>query len=68
MILYFFYGLVIDTNKNFLLVVAIKGIQNTYGLSRNSWQGDPCVPKQFLWDGLNCNSLDISTLPIITTL
>ncbi|VVA98885.1 unnamed protein product [Arabis nemorensis] len=56
----------LETNQDD--VVAIKDIQNTYGLSRNSWQGDPCVPKQFLWDGLNCNNLDISTPPIITSL
>ena len=52
----------------FPLVVAIKGIQNTYGLTRITWNGDPCVAKQFMWDGLNCNSLDISTPPIITSL
>ncbi|CAA7045850.1 unnamed protein product [Microthlaspi erraticum] len=56
----------LETNQDD--VAAIKGIQNTYGLSKVSWQGDPCVPKQFLWDGLNCNSLDISTPPIVTSL
>ncbi|XP_056867314.1 receptor-like protein kinase At3g21340 isoform X4 [Raphanus sativus] len=56
----------LETNQDD--VVAIKGIQNTYGLTRVTWNGDPCVPKQFLWDGLNCNSLDISTPPIITSL
>ncbi|XP_024015091.1 receptor-like protein kinase At3g21340 isoform X3 [Eutrema salsugineum] len=56
----------LETNQDD--VVAIKGIQNTYGLSRISWQGDPCVPKQFLWDGLNCQSADISTPPTITFL
>ncbi|XP_010500772.2 PREDICTED: probable LRR receptor-like serine/threonine-protein kinase At1g51820 isoform X2 [Camelina sativa] len=49
-------------------VVGIKNVQDTYGLTRISWQGDPCVPKLFLWDGLNCNSSDISTSPIITSL
>ncbi|XP_020870264.1 probable LRR receptor-like serine/threonine-protein kinase At1g51820 [Arabidopsis lyrata subsp. lyrata] len=49
-------------------VSAIKNVQDTYGLSKISWQGDPCVPKQFLWDGLNCNNSDISTPPIITSL
>ncbi|WZY84179.1 hypothetical protein YC2023_030563 [Brassica napus] len=56
----------LETNQDD--VVAIKGIQNTYGLTRITWNGDPCVPKQFMWDGLNCNSLDISTPPIITSL
>ncbi|XP_010420548.1 PREDICTED: receptor-like protein kinase At3g21340 [Camelina sativa] len=49
-------------------VAAMKSIQSIYGLSKISWQGDPCVPKQFLWDGLNCNNLDISTPPIVTSL
>ncbi|KAL0844162.1 hypothetical protein Bca101_017408 [Brassica carinata] len=49
-------------------VAGIKNIQDTYGLSRDSWQGDPCVPKQFLWDGLVCDSSDISRPPIITQL
>ncbi|KAG7594899.1 Protein kinase domain [Arabidopsis thaliana x Arabidopsis arenosa] len=49
-------------------VVAIKNIQSTYGLSKINWQGDPCVPKLFLWDGLNCNNSDASIPPIITSL
>ncbi|CAH8311649.1 unnamed protein product [Eruca vesicaria subsp. sativa] len=48
-------------------VVAIKKIQIAYGLSRVSWQGDPCVPKEFLWAGLNCNNTDIYTPPTITS-
>ncbi|KFK35817.1 hypothetical protein AALP_AA4G041400 [Arabis alpina] len=49
-------------------VFGIKNVQSTYGLSKINWQGDPCVPKQFMWDGLNCNNSDISTPPIITSL
>ncbi|XP_024006011.1 probable LRR receptor-like serine/threonine-protein kinase At1g51810 isoform X3 [Eutrema salsugineum] len=49
-------------------VVAIKNIQSTYGLSRINWQGDPCVPKKFLWDGLNCNNSDVLMPPTITSL
>uniref|UniRef100_A0A1J3HE57 non-specific serine/threonine protein kinase n=1 Tax=Noccaea caerulescens TaxID=107243 RepID=A0A1J3HE57_NOCCA len=55
-----------QTNEN--EVVAIKNIKSTYGLSKISWQGDPCVPMQFLWDGLNCNITDISTAPKIISL
>ncbi|KAI4305442.1 hypothetical protein L6164_028807 [Bauhinia variegata] len=45
---------------------AITSIQSTYGLKRN-WQGDPCSPIEYLWDGLNCtddgyNSSRITTL------
>jgi len=53
---------------NLFLVIAIKNIQNTYGVSKTSWQGDPCVPKRFMWDGLNCNNSYISTPPTITFL
>ncbi|KAL1201982.1 Leucine-rich repeat receptor-like serine/threonine-protein kinase [Cardamine amara subsp. amara] len=49
-------------------VIAIKNIQSTYKLSRISWQGDPCVPKQFSWIGLSCNVIDISTPPRIIVL
>ncbi|CAN8258561.1 unnamed protein product [Cochlearia groenlandica] len=56
----------LETNQDD--VIAIKSIQNTYGLTKISWQGDPCVPKQFSWEGLNCSSSDIATPPIVTTL
>ncbi|ESQ30276.1 hypothetical protein EUTSA_v10011227mg [Eutrema salsugineum] len=49
-------------------VAGIKNVQDAYGLNKTTWQGDPCVPKQFLWDGLNCDNSDISTPPIITSL
>ncbi|CAN6806529.1 unnamed protein product [Brassica oleracea] len=42
--------------------------QATYGISRISWQGDPCVPQPFMWDGLNCRNTDVSTPPRITYL
>lgn len=51
-----------------MAVVAIQNIKAAYGLSRISWQGDPCVPKQFLWDGLNCSETDASIQPRITAL
>ncbi|KAL1209213.1 Receptor-like protein kinase [Cardamine amara subsp. amara] len=44
-------------------VNAIKKIQTAYGLSRISWQGDPCVPTQFLWAGLKCSNTDNSSTP-----
>ncbi|KAL1201980.1 putative LRR receptor-like serine/threonine-protein kinase [Cardamine amara subsp. amara] len=55
-----------ETNQND--VIAIKNIQATYGLNRIDWQGDPCVPKQFLWTGLRCNVIDVSTPPGIVSL
>ncbi|KAJ4829904.1 hypothetical protein Tsubulata_025133, partial [Turnera subulata] len=35
-------------------VDAILSIKSTYGISRN-WQGDPCAPEDFVWEGLNCS-------------
>ncbi|KAH0855141.1 LOW QUALITY PROTEIN: hypothetical protein HID58_020458 [Brassica napus] len=55
-----------ETNQD--EVVAINKIQSAYGLSRVSWQGDPCVPREFLWAGLNCNNTDTSIPPTITSL
>ncbi|KAI4305444.1 hypothetical protein L6164_028809 [Bauhinia variegata] len=48
-------------------VDAITSIQSTYGLTKN-WQGDPCNPVQFLWDGINCTYDDGQNSPRITTL
>ncbi|GKF09069.1 leucine-rich repeat transmembrane protein kinase protein, partial [Tanacetum coccineum] len=33
---------------------AIGNTKSAYGLKRN-WQGDPCFPQEFLWNGLNCS-------------
>lgn len=52
----------------FMAVIAIKNIRAVYGVNKVSWQGDPCVPRQFLWDGLNCSSTDKSTPSRITSL
>ncbi|KAF8094795.1 hypothetical protein N665_0352s0007 [Sinapis alba] len=49
-------------------VSAIKSIASTYALSRINWQGDPCVPQQLRWDGLNCTNTVASMPPRLTTL
>ncbi|KAF8015003.1 hypothetical protein BT93_H0711 [Corymbia citriodora subsp. variegata] len=36
-------------------VKAINTIKATYHIKRESWQGDPCVPSNFTWEGLNCS-------------
>ncbi|XP_019087932.1 PREDICTED: probable LRR receptor-like serine/threonine-protein kinase PAM74 [Camelina sativa] len=55
-----------ETNEND--VVAVKNIKAAYGLTRIKWQGDPCVPQKYVWDGLNCSNTDISIPPRITSL
>ncbi|WVY90806.1 hypothetical protein V8G54_036320 [Vigna mungo] len=37
-------------------VDAIKRIKDIYKISRMKWQGDPCGPTGFTWDGLTCNA------------
>ncbi|XP_063934968.1 probable LRR receptor-like serine/threonine-protein kinase At5g59680 isoform X2 [Daucus carota subsp. sativus] len=35
-------------------VSAILNIKSKYGVTKN-WQGDPCEPQDFVWDGLICS-------------
>ncbi|KAF7843440.1 LRR receptor-like serine/threonine-protein kinase IOS1 [Senna tora] len=46
---------------------AMKNIKSIYRIKRN-WQGDPCLPKDYMWEGLNCSNVDGSGSPIITSL
>nr|VDD40028.1 unnamed protein product [Brassica oleracea] len=46
-------------------VTAFKKIQATYGIQKMSWQGDPCVPTQYMWTGLNCSNTFPSIPPRI---
>uniref|UniRef100_M4ENP2 non-specific serine/threonine protein kinase n=1 Tax=Brassica campestris TaxID=3711 RepID=M4ENP2_BRACM len=49
-------------------VSAMMSIKKTYGLSKKlSWQGDPCAPQLFLWEGVNCSYPD-SEPSLITSL
>jgi len=51
-----------------MTVIAIKKIKDTYGLQLISWQGDPCVPRLYKWDGLDCTDTDTYIAPRITSL
>ncbi|XP_031268841.1 putative leucine-rich repeat receptor-like protein kinase At2g19210 [Pistacia vera] len=48
-------------------VDAIMNIKSKYGVKRSNWQGDPCAPQKYLWQGLNC-SYDDRNLPRIISL
>lgn len=37
-----------------LLVDAITNIKSIYSIEKN-WQGDPCSPENYLWEGLKCS-------------
>ncbi|CAN8288258.1 unnamed protein product [Cochlearia groenlandica] len=44
----------LETNKD--EVSALVNIKKTYGLSKKlSWQGDPCSPQLYRWEGVNCS-------------
>nr|GEX21783.1 leucine-rich repeat transmembrane protein kinase protein [Tanacetum cinerariifolium] len=44
---------------------AIWNTKSAYRIKRN-WQGDPCVPLKFLWEGLNCDYNDLNATKIIS--
>ncbi|RID56803.1 hypothetical protein BRARA_F00227 [Brassica rapa] len=55
----------LETDKD--EVSAMINIKKTYGLSKKiSWQGDPCVPQLYLWEGLNCSYPDSEPSRIIS--
>ncbi|KAF7814195.1 putative LRR receptor-like serine/threonine-protein kinase [Senna tora] len=37
-------------------VDAIWSIKRVYEIPRINWQGDPCIPTNFTWEGLTCSS------------
>jgi hypothetical protein len=42
-------------------------IQEAYVVSKN-WMGDPCAPKAFAWEGLDCTTDPPTGTPRITAL
>lgn len=52
-----------DQETNQTDVQAVLNIKSGYELKRD-WQGDPCTPKAYSWDGLICSS-NITDLPRI---
>ncbi|XP_010500779.2 PREDICTED: probable LRR receptor-like serine/threonine-protein kinase At1g51880 [Camelina sativa] len=48
-------------------VSAMVNIKTTYDLSKKvSWQGDPCIPQSYRWEGLNCSYPDSEPPRIIS--
>ena len=41
-------------------------IKSGYGVKKN-WEGDPCLPMEYAWTGLNC-SFEGSGPPRVTSL
>jgi hypothetical protein len=50
-----------------MLVDTITNIKKAYGVAKN-WQGDPCGPIKYIWEGLNCSIDDGNKPPRITSL
>ncbi|XP_044479467.1 putative leucine-rich repeat receptor-like serine/threonine-protein kinase At2g19230 [Mangifera indica] len=46
-------------------VDAVMNIKLTYGL-KSIWQGDPCGPKNYMWQGINCSYEDSNPPRIIS--
>ncbi|KAJ1390944.1 Malectin-like carbohydrate-binding domain [Sesbania bispinosa] len=55
-----------ETREFNKLFDAITNIKKGYGVARN-WQGDPCAPVAYMWEGLSC-SFDGNNPPRITSL
>ncbi|XP_034696437.1 senescence-induced receptor-like serine/threonine-protein kinase [Vitis riparia] len=49
-------------------VDAIKKIKSVYKVMKSSWQGDPCIPRDYLWDGLICSDNGYDAPSIISLL
>ncbi|XP_016170514.1 putative leucine-rich repeat receptor-like protein kinase At2g19210 isoform X1 [Arachis ipaensis] len=43
---------------------AIMNVKSNYGIKRN-WQGDPCIPLSYMWDGVSCSYAGSSSPRII---
>uniref|UniRef100_A0A0D9Y9N1 non-specific serine/threonine protein kinase n=1 Tax=Oryza glumipatula TaxID=40148 RepID=A0A0D9Y9N1_9ORYZ len=39
-------------------VSSIKQVKTQYNVQRRSWNGDPCSPKEYTWEGVKCNYYD----------
>ncbi|KAI3671614.1 hypothetical protein L1987_87353 [Smallanthus sonchifolius] len=46
-------SLEIDLDPGNTTVDAMLSLRSTYKLTKN-WQGDPCTPQDFVWDGVGC--------------
>ncbi|KAL1806073.1 hypothetical protein ACET3Z_029141 [Daucus carota] len=46
---------------------SIMDIKSVYKVQKGNWQGDPCSPKAYAWNGVGC-SYNASDLPRITSL
>ncbi|KAL8093836.1 hypothetical protein AgCh_035641 [Apium graveolens] len=62
------------TVKKFMLsqtddqdAASIMDIKSVYKVQKGNWQGDPCAPRAYAWDGVGC-IYNVSEMPRITSL
>jgi len=44
----------------FYAVEAMMEIKTSYKLKKN-WQGDPCAPNDYVWEGIKCSSGNLNS-------
>ncbi|VVB00534.1 unnamed protein product [Arabis nemorensis] len=47
-------------------VDAMMNIKSSYGVNKIDWEGDPCVPRDYRWSGVNCTDIDNEIPKIIS--
>ncbi|KFK35822.1 hypothetical protein AALP_AA4G041700 [Arabis alpina] len=47
-------------------VDAMLNIKSSYGVTKIDWEGDPCVPRDYRWSGVNCSGIDNEIPKIIS--
>ena len=48
-----------------IIVDGIINVKSMYRIKRN-WQGDPCTPLAYLWEGLNCSYAESGSAKIVS--
>ncbi|XP_076881829.1 putative leucine-rich repeat receptor-like protein kinase At2g19210 [Bidens hawaiensis] len=47
-------------------VAALLSIKSAYKINTKNWQGDPCTPQEFVWEGIGCSNNDTESPRIVS--
>ncbi|XP_076881857.1 putative leucine-rich repeat receptor-like protein kinase At2g19210 [Bidens hawaiensis] len=47
-------------------VSVLWSIKSTYKINTKNWQGDPCTPQEFVWEGIGCSNNDTESPRIVS--